>query len=492
MNYIDLNGEMVTQKTESMAYTQTNNRIGVLEEKHERDIENTRQNIRETASKIGSQISNEINTVNGRITTETSVLGNRIDNIISHNNDTEGNSELLDIRTGANGTVYQSAGAAIREQIAQLNNNQNQLISGQGTSAEFLDSQIRSYNLCNKQLNTVGYYLTNQGEPIEMNSDYGYSSFIPVVGGKNYIAYHPWNCNEPVFIYDSNKSLIRTLYYDSVTPLSGTSHTINDVFWYTFSISMNCAYIRLNLSLTSDIFTMVVAGDTVESIPESYIPFAEELHASKFAAYLNTHYSNDENSRQINSLTQAVGHYINDENNTVIGYNALSSGEGISCNVAIGSNTMANIVADSTIDNQSGRYNVAVGQNTCQNMTTGNHNTACGYQSMRSVTTGSYNTALGEDSMMTIGAGHSNVAIGCRALQSATGGNNNTAIGQGSCYWDDTKHPTGSNNTSIGAHSGSSDGNGSNNIAVGYFAKANQGLNDTIVVGNNIAAQRVR
>lgn len=127
MNYIDLNGEMVTQKTESMAYTQTNNRIGVLEEKHERDIENTRQNIRETASEIGSQISNEINTVNGRITTETSVLGNRIDNIISHNNDTEGNSELLDIRTGANGTVYQSAGAAIREQITQLNNNQNQL-----------------------------------------------------------------------------------------------------------------------------------------------------------------------------------------------------------------------------------------------------------------------------------------------------------------------------------------------------------------------------
>lgn len=490
MNYIDLNGEMVTPKTESMAYIQTNHRISTLEEKHETDMANTRQTISETAGVIGTQISNEINTVNSRITSEISTVNNRFDNIIAHNNDTDGNSELIDIRTGANGTVYQSAGTAMREQIIQLHNTQNKLISGQGTADEFLDSQIRSHNLCNKQLNTVGYYLTNQGEPIQMNSEYGYSNYIPVVGGKSYIAYHPWNCNEPVFIYDANKSLIRTLYYDSVTPLSGTSHTINNVFWYTFSIPMNGAYIRLNLSLTSDIFTMVVAGDTAENIPESYVPFAEELHAGKFAAYLNTHYSNDENSRQINFLTETVGHYINDENNTVIGYNALSSGEGISCNVAIGSNTMANIVADSTIDNQSGRYNVAVGQNTCQNMTTGNHNTACGYQSMRAVTTGSYNTALGEDSLMTIGAGHSNVAVGCRALQSATEGNNNTAIGQASCYWDDTKHPTGSNNTSIGAHSGCSDGNGSNNIAVGYFAKANQGLNDTIVVGNNIAAQR--
>lgn len=41
----------------------------------------------------------------------------RIDNIIAHNNDTEGNTELVDIRTDIDGNVHDSAGNAVREQI---------------------------------------------------------------------------------------------------------------------------------------------------------------------------------------------------------------------------------------------------------------------------------------------------------------------------------------------------------------------------------------
>lgn len=47
----------------------------------------------------------------------------RIDNIIAHNNDTEGNSELIDIRTGADGTVYASAGSAVRNQLSDITEN---------------------------------------------------------------------------------------------------------------------------------------------------------------------------------------------------------------------------------------------------------------------------------------------------------------------------------------------------------------------------------
>jgi lysophospholipase L1-like esterase len=44
----------------------------------------------------------------------------RVDNILAHNNDTDGNTELLDVRYGADGVVYGSAGEAVREQFAQL------------------------------------------------------------------------------------------------------------------------------------------------------------------------------------------------------------------------------------------------------------------------------------------------------------------------------------------------------------------------------------
>lgn len=44
----------------------------------------------------------------------------RVDNIIAHNNDTEGNSELIDIRTGADGYTYDTAGEAVRNQLTSL------------------------------------------------------------------------------------------------------------------------------------------------------------------------------------------------------------------------------------------------------------------------------------------------------------------------------------------------------------------------------------
>lgn len=62
-----------------------------------------------------------------KVTEIESALSSRIDNIIVHNNDTEGNTELIDIRTGADGTVYTSAGAAVREQINKIESDYNDL-----------------------------------------------------------------------------------------------------------------------------------------------------------------------------------------------------------------------------------------------------------------------------------------------------------------------------------------------------------------------------
>jgi len=48
------------------------------------------------------------------------VLNERISNIIAHNNETDGNTELLDIRVDTDGTTHASAGDAIRSQVNQL------------------------------------------------------------------------------------------------------------------------------------------------------------------------------------------------------------------------------------------------------------------------------------------------------------------------------------------------------------------------------------
>lgn len=47
----------------------------------------------------------------------------RVDNIISHNNDTEGNTELIDIRTDSNGIIHKSAGSAVRDSISAITDN---------------------------------------------------------------------------------------------------------------------------------------------------------------------------------------------------------------------------------------------------------------------------------------------------------------------------------------------------------------------------------
>lgn len=100
MSYIDISGTLVTPSTENMAYEQTNHKIDAL------------------ADTIDHQINSNISTVNARI-----------DNIIAHNNDTEGNTELVDIRTGADGTVFDAAGSAVR----------NQFIRHEGMFGELMD-----------------------------------------------------------------------------------------------------------------------------------------------------------------------------------------------------------------------------------------------------------------------------------------------------------------------------------------------------------------
>lgn len=83
-------------------------------------------------------------------------LGARVDNIIANSSSTEGNSELIDIRTGADGTVYASAGTAVRQQISD--------ISGDITS---LQKHFATVNILDPtQVYTEKYFRFSIGNPL--------------------------------------------------------------------------------------------------------------------------------------------------------------------------------------------------------------------------------------------------------------------------------------------------------------------------------------
>lgn len=88
----------------------------------------------------------------------TSALTSRVNNIITHNNDTEGNSELIDIRKGADGTTYETAGDAVREQFENI----GQKLSEIDASMQF-DAVIQPAETAVGYYTIVGEYGDNNG-----------------------------------------------------------------------------------------------------------------------------------------------------------------------------------------------------------------------------------------------------------------------------------------------------------------------------------------
>ena len=77
------------------------------------DAESARDTAQAVAANAGAIVSNTLEQVN--------LLQARVDNIIPDGTQTAGNTELLDLRVGADGTIFDSAGNAVRGQIDRLN-----------------------------------------------------------------------------------------------------------------------------------------------------------------------------------------------------------------------------------------------------------------------------------------------------------------------------------------------------------------------------------
>jgi len=143
--------------------------------------------------------------------------------------------------------------------------------------------------------------------------------------------------------------------------------------------------------------------------------------------------------------------------NVAIGPNALAT-TGISWgNVAVGRNTLQNLSnnpsSPGSPDYLTANYNVAIGDQAGQSITTGWENMLIGNHTGLSLTTGSVNTAMGSETLRQCTTGIANSAYGVSALQGLTTGSQNTACGAGGggIANDPSCLTSGSNNTYLGA-----------------------------------------
>ena len=185
-----------------------------------------------------------------------------------------------------------------------------------------------------------------------------------------------------------------------------------------------------------------------------------------------------------------------------IGGNAGSNGTMGAGNVAIGYAAMSSTNAD---DNA---YNVAIGENAMDAITTGDNNMAMGRHTLGSLTTGSGNVGIGHGALKNIDTGNYNVAIGYEAMEAAASSSSGDNVGIGraalKAVADGTDGnvaigslaltlATGDDNTAIGYQAADSITTGQRNVMVGREAGAAlvDDNNNTLIgyqAGDNLTA----
>lgn len=184
-------------------------------------------------------------------TTDIAVQKARIDSIIAlPDGSTTADAELTDIRVGADGVTYPTAGDAVRGQVTDLKNEIDEFNGG-------------SINMLNPADFQQGKYLV-AGGGLSDNADFAASGFFPVDENTTYYFYRSKTYQIRVCFYtaDSEAGYI----YDSLVDISsGTS---------AFTTPLTAAYARISTNKNMILDMGIYAGDI-----RYYIPFQLRLNA---------------------------------------------------------------------------------------------------------------------------------------------------------------------------------------------------------------------
>ena len=180
---INENGQGVKNLDEAVLAARTNGVTGATHETLKARLDADSQLIKELDDKHDNDVSLERN-----VTQNIENINNRVNNLLVQNQPTEGNSELIDIRTGADGKVYSTAGEAVRS-IGKF--------------------QVNSNILRNFTDYTEGMAINGKGEVVPVYT-WITSNFIPCFGSLYCVgkAQSTTNNYKNVAFYDINKKFI--------------------------------------------------------------------------------------------------------------------------------------------------------------------------------------------------------------------------------------------------------------------------------------------
>lgn len=212
------------------------------------------------------QINGESVVQNGIANIDLTGIDQNADDITELKEDlTATNAELADVRVGANGTTYNSAGAAVRGQISDLKNTLNSV-------AEYV-APVNLYNK-NSPLNIDNYRLQAGSESTPASGS-SISHPIKIEAGKTYTfkysaSYYGVTANRIVKYCDKDGNLINEFRSISATDNGTASGT------FTVSaeqIAKNSDYVCVNVRMIDKGVMIFAEGDTLPAYSDWFEPY---------------------------------------------------------------------------------------------------------------------------------------------------------------------------------------------------------------------------